>query len=100
MARVGGDRANLPRHGHGHQNVRRRSQPHVLAAFQAELPGFFAAEAQGEETVLAKEPDWADHSMGFGTLGVALIELDDQIVRLMHRSVNQLTHFRPPQRDR
>jgi hypothetical protein len=32
--------------------------------------------------------------MGFGPFGVAVIEFDDQIVRLAHGSGNQLTHVR------
>jgi hypothetical protein len=46
--------------------------------------------------ILAKESDRADYSMGLGPFGVAVIELDDQIIRLEHCSGNQLTHVPPP----
>ena len=45
---------------HRHQEVHGRCQPHVLAAFQVELAGFFAAEAEGQKAVLAQESKGAD----------------------------------------
>ena len=78
------------------EEIRRLGQSHVPAAFQIKLAGLLAAEAQREEAVLAQEPDRADDSMRGRSLGVAVVERDDQIVRLMHGSVDQLTHVRPP----
>ncbi len=87
-----------PRHRHRHQEIGRRRQPHVPATIQAELPGLFAAEAQREEAVLAQEPDWADDSVRGRSLSIAVIKRNDQIVRLMHGSVDELTHFWPPRK--
>jgi hypothetical protein len=49
---------------------------------QVELPGLFAAEAQATKAVPAQEPDRADHAVGRDAVGVAVVERNDQVVRV------------------
>jgi hypothetical protein len=82
-----------PRHRHRHQEIRCHSQPHVLAALQVKLAWLLPTLAQGKESVPPQKPDRADYPVGLHSLGVGVVELDNQIVGLMHGSVDQVTHF-------
>ncbi len=82
----------LTRHRHGHQEVGRWRQMHVFAANQVELSWFFAAQAQTQESIRTQKTDRADNAVGGIALGIGIVELDDQIVRLVHGSGNELSH--------
>jgi hypothetical protein len=60
--------AGLLHDNNRHQEINGPRQSHVLAAIQAELPGLFTAEAQGEKAVFAQETNRADHSPRGGPL--------------------------------
>ena len=78
----------LASHLHRHQEIRRQFQTHVLTTFKIELARLFAAETQSKESLSAQESNRTYDSVRVDTLGVGVVELDDQIVRLMHGSVD------------
>jgi hypothetical protein len=65
---------------------------YVLATIQVELAGLFAAEAEGQKSVVAQKANRADDSVGNQAFRVAVVELDDHIVWLTHGTADHLAH--------
>jgi len=67
-------------------------QRNVGTPVELELPRFFPAQAKTEKSLCAHEPYRADHAMRLDPLGIDVIQLNDKLIGIRHRTSQFVIH--------
>lgn len=82
-------------HLHRHEVIPSRFQRHVATFVDAEDAGFFTAQTQRDKPIGRKESDRADDSPRFAVLAVGVLQLNHEIVRIVHGLGDEVFHDFP-----